>query len=255
MTGWAALEKELDRWSEAGRTATFWWRDDDAVAPSAALDRLLALTGDQGLPLALAVVPASATQALAVRLERAPYTCVLVHGYAHANHAPAGQKKCEFGAERQPRAVSSELADGLARLVNLMGARARPVLVPPWNRLAERWLPTLAAQRYRGLSRYTARDRADPAMGLRAVNAHVDIIDWQGGRGFLGTDAALRLARDHLEARRRGSADADEPTGLLTHHLDHDDACWAFLTQLVAFLATRPAARWVDVDAAFGLGA
>ena len=255
MTGWAALGEELDRWSEAGRSATFWWRDDDAVAPSAALDRLLALTGDRGLPVALAVVPAGATTALAARLERAPNACVLVHGYAHANHAPAGQKKCEFGAQRQPRVVSSELADALARLADLMGPRLRPVLVPPWNRLAERWLPELAALRYRGLSRYLARARPDPATGLRAVNAHVDIIDWQGGRGFLGSDAALRLTREHLEARRRGSADADEPTGLLTHHLEHDDACWAFLAHLTAFLAARPAARWVDVDAAFGLGA
>ena len=32
--GWPDLTAELDRWGEAGRTATLWWRDDDATAPS-----------------------------------------------------------------------------------------------------------------------------------------------------------------------------------------------------------------------------
>ena len=43
MTGWQALAGELDRWQRAGRRADFWWRDDDAVAPGLALERLLGL--------------------------------------------------------------------------------------------------------------------------------------------------------------------------------------------------------------------
>ena len=42
-SGWAVLEAELDLWQAAGRTASFWWRDDDAVAATPALSRLLAL--------------------------------------------------------------------------------------------------------------------------------------------------------------------------------------------------------------------
>ena len=37
---WQDLRDELDRWAEAGRTATLWWRDDDAVMPGPLLDRL-----------------------------------------------------------------------------------------------------------------------------------------------------------------------------------------------------------------------
>ncbi|MEK9660397.1 MAG: hypothetical protein VW644_01455, partial [Alphaproteobacteria bacterium] len=40
---WDALAAELDVWAAAGRTATLWWRDDDADAASPALERLLAL--------------------------------------------------------------------------------------------------------------------------------------------------------------------------------------------------------------------
>ena len=57
MNPWTAFSNELDRWQEAGRTAAFWWRDDDAIAPTAALDRLAA-TG-AGIPKTLAVIPAS----------------------------------------------------------------------------------------------------------------------------------------------------------------------------------------------------
>ena len=54
--GWSGFFDELNRWQEAGRVATLWWRDDDAVAPSRALERLVSVAGR--IPLALAVIPA-----------------------------------------------------------------------------------------------------------------------------------------------------------------------------------------------------
>ena len=53
----APLLAELDRWGEAGGQATFWLRDDDLTAPSAALDALLATASEAAWMLALAVVP------------------------------------------------------------------------------------------------------------------------------------------------------------------------------------------------------
>ncbi|HYC14539.1 MAG TPA: hypothetical protein VEC75_09825, partial [Stellaceae bacterium] len=81
---WSDLEAELDRWSGAGRQATFWWRDDDAVAATAALARLLALA--EGAPLALAVVPGNAEPSLAAALAGAPSVRVVQHGWRHLNH-------------------------------------------------------------------------------------------------------------------------------------------------------------------------
>jgi len=92
--GWKALARELDAWARAGRTATFWWRDDDAVAPTPALKRLLRLAGRHRTPIALAVIPRPAVKSLFDRLADHANVRVLQHGYEHANHAPAGAKKC-----------------------------------------------------------------------------------------------------------------------------------------------------------------
>src|SRR5216684_8019215 len=67
---WLDLERELDAWRAAGRSATLWWRDDDAVRPTPALDRLLAIAA--GVPLALAVIPGPTGAPLAERLVSCP---------------------------------------------------------------------------------------------------------------------------------------------------------------------------------------
>lgn len=247
---WQALDDELSAWERADRIATFWWRDDDAVAPSAALDRLLRLVLELELPLALAVVPAAAEPALARRLERHPQVAVLQHGFAHRNHALPAARKIELGGARPQAVIERELRLGRERLLQLFGERLLPVLVPPWNRLGESLLPDLAALGFAGLSTYGPRARAS-THGLTQVNCHLDLIDWPGNRRFLGEAAALELLTGHLAARREGRADAEEPSGILSHHLDHDSATSDFLARLLAFLARQPAARFPAVAEVF----
>ena len=55
---WDAFAAELDQWARADLNATFWWRDDDATAPSASLERLLELSAHNRVPFALAVARA-----------------------------------------------------------------------------------------------------------------------------------------------------------------------------------------------------
>ncbi len=97
---WQPLLDELDRWSEAGNVATFWWRDDDAIEPTFALDRMLALVNRFQVPLGLAVIPATATPQLADRLRNEKLVEVLQHGYRHKNHANPGERAAEFGPQR-----------------------------------------------------------------------------------------------------------------------------------------------------------
>lgn len=249
MTGWDALDAELAAWAAAGATATLWWRDDDAVADTPALHRLLAAAG--GLPLALAVIPALAEPSLAPALSASPSVTALQHGYAHINHAPPEGKKAELGTERPAAIVLDELRAGLKRLGDLLGAHFAPILVPPWNRIAPDLIRDLPDLGFRGLSCYGARPSWET--DLPTVNTHVDVIDWHGTRGFVGTDAALALLVGHLAARRDGSADRDEPTGLLTHHQVHDEATWTFIGKLRAHLGGNPAVRWTGAREAFGL--
>jgi hypothetical protein len=266
MSGWQALHEELDVWQDGGRVATFWWRDDDATDDTPALDHLLDLAARHHVPLNLAVIPALATDALAARLARAaaPVT-VLQHGFAHANHAPAGEKRIELGPHRPRVAICEELARGKSMLNAKFGTRLAPVLVPPWNRIADECVPVLAGLGFRGLSTHTPRAALRPAPGLIACNTHLDVLSWRPERKFLGEDEALDLLIGHLRARRRGGGGATaaaarrtepgEPSGLLTHHLVMDEAAWAFVARLFGVLADRPSARWVTADEAFHLTA
>ncbi len=244
---WHRLADELDRWAPG--TATFWWRDDDAIQPTAALDRLLGL-GSQ--PLALAVIPAEMVPELAGYLTGRKVD-VLQHGYSHRNHEPPEAKKAELGAARPAAAVREELRRGARLLAAAFGAQALPVLVPPWNRIAEPLIAHLAEDGYRGLSTQGARR---PALkeGILRVNTHIDIVDWRGGRCFIGREAAIDLALGHLSARREGRADAAEPTGLLTHHLVLEDAAFDFTAEFLARTAQHPAVQWRSARNIFAPG-
>jgi len=245
---WTELRAELDRWVVAGRRARFWWRDDDAVAPTPALDRLLALAARHGRWIALAVIPAGAEPALADRLSDAPAT-VIQHGWAHRSHAPAGEKTAELGDHRPAEAVLAELAAGRERLQALFGGRFRPVLAPPWNRIGPQVRARLGEAGLAVLSGFGARGAVP---GLTQVNTHADPIDWRGGRGFAGINRALAPILRHLADRRSGTADPEEPTGLLTHHLAHDDEGWIFLDGLLSILTRHPATAWPDARSLFG---
>ncbi len=249
---WDRLEREFDAWSAAGRAVQVWWRDDDATTPGPALTRLLDLAAARRVPLALAVIPDGAGAALAERLrDHAADTNVLQHGYAHKNRAGPGAKKCELVSPAARPAVLDELSRGRESLDRLFAARFRPVLVPPWNRLANDLMAQLPGLGFVGLSCYTARASAAPVPGLVQVNCHLDLLRWRPERGFLGTQEALGLLCEHLAAKRQGRADAAEPSGILSHHKVHDAAAWSFLDRLLACLAAHPAVRLLRADAVF----
>jgi len=254
MSEWADLDRELDAWGRAERTATFWWRDDDAVTTTPALQRLLrtSVVDGQPVPLALAVIPAQADATLAQALSAAGHVVALQHGYAHANHAAATAKKAEFGAGRE--AAPAELRAGAQRLRELFGERALPVLVPPWNRIDPALVARLGELGLRGLSTYGPRPTTRAADDPIVVNTHIDIIDWRGGRRFLGVQECLQLTLGHLAARREDRVDPAEATGLLTHHLVHDEQAWSFLEVFSRHVRRHPAARWMDARQLFGCG-
>jgi hypothetical protein len=253
---WRALCAELDAWAECGRAATLWWRDDDAGAPGPALYRLVGLGERSGVPLTLAVIPARATPDLADQILGLSGVTVVQHGWAHTNHAGTDADgvragKSELGADRPLDAVLRDLRAGAVRLSELWPTGSAPVLVPPWNRIAPTVVEALPRLGFTGLSVKGPRRAAQAAPKLAKVNVHVDIIDWKHGRGFIGTTAAVNAVVAHLAAKRLGTADADEPTGLLGHHLVQDEACWAFLEALFTLTRAHGAARWLDTATVF----
>ena len=55
----------------------------------------------------------------------------------------------------------------------------------------------------------------------------------------------------HLRARRRGDVDADEPTGVLSHHWSHDEATWTFLERLFERTQGSNDVQWLDATQVF----
>ena len=241
---WSPLTRELAQWRAEGRDLPVWWRDDDARMATPALDRLVTLSARLDLPLHLAVVPEDAGPSLR-DVARLPHVIPLVHGWAHRNHAPAGEKKSEFPQDRAE--AYGEAVAARDRLAALFGDDLLPVFVPPWNRIGDDLVPRLAGLGYAGLSTFTPRRDRLAAPGLVRINTHLDPIDWRGGGGLLAEDALTALLVGLLQDRRHGRTDATEPLGLLTHHLVHDAAIWSFVERVSGRLldgGARPVNLW-----------
>jgi hypothetical protein len=235
---WRELQAALDERNAAGCPVQFWWRDDDASAPSPALERALGLSEKYGVPLALAVIPHDATPQLFQGLHER--VTVLQHGTDHRNRAAVGEKKTEYPAAEPASAALQRIADGLAKLRSLANRKFIPVVAPPWNRMRNELLDKLPGLGIRGISAYGPQKSSEPAPGLRQVNTHVDVVAWRRGRRFVGEDEVLVSTLRHLRSM-------EGPIGWLTHHAVHDAATWDFLERLF----TVKDVRWVSAAEAF----
>jgi hypothetical protein len=230
----ALIGPELARWKAHGRAPVFWWRDDDARRPTPALDRLLALSVRFQAPITLAAVPDGDIAALARACRATPGAELAIHGFRHENRAPPGWPSGEVND-------LDHLTDVLSDLDTAMGVFRRAgvtprLFVPPWNN-AHPILKQALGLRGVGLSGYgDLRGQAEPGR----LDAHLDVMRWRPKPRFKGAVKFLLRTR-RLLTERRMKAMWDEPLGLLTHHLDHDENAWRFLE---AFLAVaKPAAR------------
>jgi peptidoglycan/xylan/chitin deacetylase (PgdA/CDA1 family) len=232
-----AVKEHLDRLADAGRAVTLWLRDDDAVMPTPALDRLLSLTEAHAIPLTLAVIPEETGTPLADRLASVPLARVAVHGWSHRSYATPPAKKQELGLDRPLGTVADELRAGLQKLQQLYPRQLLPMLVPPWNRIAPEIVAELPSLGFAALSVF-GREKPAP---LAVLNTHVDIMDWRGTHGGKPAEALFGELLAHLRDENPVGA-----IGVLTHHLVHDATAWDFLEQLFALTAGHPACRWAS---------
>lgn len=223
------LEQELQNWRAAGKQPQVWWRDDDAMSLTPQLERLTQLTGESGVDVLLAVIPAHADQALATYVGQHGNLQPCVHGWSHTNHAPSGEKKCELGTHRAMDVVLAEIARGRQRLAALFGPRLAPVLVPPWNRMRDDLAPHLADIGIKAFSTF-AHNRSYPEI---QANSHVDVMDWKVPGGAVGK-APDRLQTELATALGVSRANGYYPIGVLTHHLVHDEVAWSSLSAILA---------------------
>jgi hypothetical protein len=228
---WSPLHAELEIWRCEKLRLAIWWRDDDAIATTPALDRLAVLATEMQMPIHIAVIPDLLTPTLAPAIAEHPALIPVIHGWRHINHAPEGQKNAEFGHPRPDAA--DELEQSLHKMHQNFGPRLVKLFVPPWNRITPDLLPVLAASGYTGVSTYGPREVAEPAEALTQINTHIDPIFWRGHRGLLDPDTLISGITKTLQDRREGRTDNQEPLGLLTHHLVHTEDVWHFSSDVM----------------------
>ncbi len=235
------LTRHLNWFEERGLTVKFWWRDDDAVSTTPALEVLLEFSDQFCIPLSLAVIPEPATEALAQRLKKTLDVNVVHHGWQHKNYQrkSRGEKASEFGWRRTSKEMAKELAEGRKILQNLFGERFVPLFVPPWNRIAPHTVQLLKEQGDYGLSTFTWINH----FRLPQIQSHIDIIKWKKNKGFIGWEAVHKRLELQLCRRR---TNATEPIGLLTHHLDHGEGCSGFLAGFFKLTSAHPAVKWLS---------
>lgn len=244
---WLDLTDELDQWACEGRMASLWWRDDDAIDMTPGLRRTLDMSRQFEAPVHLALIPAKLASGFNRQLEREPYVHVLQHGYSHANHAPRG-RYCELGDDRPQDVVKAELVEGNRILKEALAPWLLPVLVPPWNVIGASVISMLPQIGLNALSAAGPRKSRFTEDEVEVQNIHFEPLFWPGGSAqFMGTAAVLGAMIAHLRGRRTGLFDPDEATGFGTHHLQNDDASWAFTERVLEEIANHRAASWIGL--------
>lgn len=238
---WMPVREELARWRGTDCVARLWLRDDDAIAVTPALIRLANLCSAGNVPYLIAAIPSRADRDLPAFMTEQPLGEVAAHGWTHHNHASREAKKAEFPIHRTQPEILRELARARARIEDLFADKAMAIYVPPWNRIAPEIATMLPDVGFKAVSALGRKPILAMPSRLIELNVHIDIIDWHGSRGGREPDVlATELAAQLSWARTNGRP----ATGILTHHLVHDEIAWQFMEELLAETAEHPAVRW-----------
>ena len=219
----------LDR---ASRPVVCFFRDDDVGWRGDRLRELLDLFAELALPLDLAVIPAEldarAARELRERIDMAGGRLgVHQHGYRHANHEPAGKRKCEFGPARTREAQRRDIAAGRNLLDAMLGDAVEPIFTPPWNRCTATTGRCLVELGFDVLSREA---KAEPleVTGLRELPVSVDWLKRRDG---------ARLPHEAIAELAARAVEGGGPVGVMLHHPAMDRAELDAAAELLAVLA------------------
>ena len=220
-----------------------FFRNDEAGWADDRLLRLLPLFEDAGLPLDLAVIPATIAPKLAGQLAQRARTSGLLsvhqHGYAHENHE-RGIPRSEFGPARSLSAQREDIENGRQRLLSYFGAQLDPLFTPPWNRCSSSTAPLLLHAGITGLS----RDQFADPLFVRGLAECSVAIDWSSKpRGPRGLDLWAARCADIV-------ATTDRPFGIQLHHLVMDDEERSILGSLLNLFRKHPKVHPIQMRAA-----
>jgi hypothetical protein len=229
------LRRALDSRS---RPVACFFRDDDVGWRPDRLVPLLDLFEELELPLDLAVIPAAlgTEAALELRGRRGGSGDRLglhQHGYAHVNHEPNGQRKCEFGPARGRDAQLRDIAAGRNRLERMLGPAVEPIFTPPWNRCTATTAGCLRELGFETLSREASAAPLD-VPGLRELPVHVDWLKRRAGE---------RLPLEGIAKIAAAAVERGGPVGVMFHHAEMDGRELEAAAELSTLLAEHERTR------------
>lgn len=237
---------DLCAWiTDAAEPRQFWWRDDDTGADAGALQDLLSMRRQLGIPLVVSVVPSWLSDDCARILANEPAVFVAQHGWNHADRSHPSQKSIELGGTSDAACVLENLRQGADALRRKGLPRLLPLLVPPWNRVADDVLAGLGSLGIQSVSTFVY-DKRGVRYGLRHINCHIDPIVWRGGKRLMSERELVDVTVRQMEREGRG------PIGLLTHHLEMNDEAYDRVAGYLSSLAGHPLVDFVDPKDMFG---
>lgn len=243
-TGRAWLDPLREALERASRPVACFFRDDDVGWRDDRLRDLLDLFAELALPLDLAVIPA-ALEAPAARelrrwIERSDGLLGMhQHGYAHVNHEPSGELKCEFGPARSRKAQLRDIVAGRSRLKLMLGPAVEPIFTPPWNRCTAVTAGCLVELRFEVLSREVRAAPLDTP-GLRELPIGVDWLKRHGG---------ARLPPEAIAGLAAAAVERGGPVGVMFHHAEMDRPELEAAAELLTVLAEHERTRCVRMYA------
>lgn len=144
---------------------------------------------------------------------------IVTHGYAHVDRTVSG-KRSEYDASRSIEEVEKELILGKSILEKLFPNLYFPAFVPPWNTLAEKFIPLLSKAGYLILSRSKATNQI-PAVGIQSLDVSISLHSKQD---------KLQLPLPGLLEKIKTTP---QPVGILLHHSMMDELDFYYLGNLL----------------------
>ncbi len=231
MNTFQSLKRVLQKRRFATRV---FFRNDDGGWADPQLKLLVENFQEQGIPLAIAVIPAALTAAsgtliLSMLGNQKSLLSVHQHGYAHTNHQKNG-RSCEFGSDRNLIEQRNDIARGQKKLASVFGQHVEPIFTPPWNRCSTETLEALDSLGFQYYSRISGSTSI--LAGLPEIPVAMDWLKKRKGVR-LGIAEIGEYAGQVFESE--GAS-----VGVMLHHelMDHENRL--MLNQFIDVLRTSP---------------
>jgi hypothetical protein len=261
---WKSIRRELDLWLERGIRAKFWFRDDDACELTDQLIRLLHFSKQYSITIGLAAIPNKLRPSLLTFLKSEDRMFLpMCHGWNHVNYEPK-DRPSEFGPNRKLPLLFQDAQLAYRTFVRYFNElEKRAIFVPPFGRIMPAFVELLPKAGFFGLSagadlieatvsRIVSRIEFLPAVkisrrtNMARFDVHIDPIDWHRGTAREVPDVAHELL-GCLRLRSKSFVDANQPIGIVTHHLVHNEPIWHLCAELVEILSNHSAVEFLDV--------